>query len=126
MAKAKKPAKKKSTSKVAPKAITPDLAAGNGLVAAVQPATAPATVNITFTSGVGQVTVSLFRNGGLVHMQSIDCSSDVLFSGVLSGDVVSIVGVAAGTTAISISVPTSPATPDTRSAGPIHRGYIIQ
>ena len=96
------------------------------MVAAVQAVTAAADVNITFTSGVGQATASLFRNGVLINMQSISQSTTILFSDVQSGDGLAIVGVSSGNTTITISVPTSPRTPDRRPAGPIHRSYIIQ
>ena len=96
------------------------------VAAAPQTAAVAATVNITFTSGVGQATASLFRNGVLINMESISQSANILFSDVQSGDGVAIVGVSSGTTTIVISVGTSPRTPDHRPAGPIHRSYIIQ
>jgi hypothetical protein len=145
MAKSKRPARKKSaTKKAASKKSAPKKAARKSatsrsrgttsraaraadipIVAATQPASVAATVNITFTAGVGQATASLFRKGVLINMQSISQSANILFSDVQSRDGLAIAGVSAGTTTITISVPTSPKTPDQRPVGPFHRSYII-
>ena len=123
---APKKAAKKATSRSSARTSRGALARDIPFVATAQPASVPATVNITFTAGVGQATASLFRKGVLINMQSISHSANIMFSDVQSGDGLAIVGVSAGTTTITISVPTSPRTPDQRPAGPLHRSYIIQ
>lgn len=123
---APKKAARKAASRSSRRTSRAALAANIPLVAAAQPASVPATVNITFTAGVGQATASLFRKGVLINMQSISQSTNIMFSDVQSGDGLAIVGVSAGTTTITISVPTSPKTPDQRPVGPFHRSYIIQ
>jgi hypothetical protein len=85
-----------------------------------------ATVNITFTSGTGQVTTSLFRKGILINLQSTSVSADIILSDTKRGDVLSVVGVATGSATITITpVQTLPATPDKFSAGPVMGSYVI-
>ncbi|MRG45736.1 hypothetical protein GFS24_11455 [Chitinophaga sp. SYP-B3965] len=84
------------------------------------------TVNITFTSGTGQVTTSLFRKGILINLQSTSVSADIFLSDTKRGDVLSVVGVATGSATITITpVQTIPATPDKFSAGPVMGSYVI-
>jgi hypothetical protein len=59
-------------------------------------------------------------------MQSISTSGTINFTDVQSRDVISINGVCSGTAAITISIPTRPATPDNFTAGIIIAGYLIQ
>jgi len=117
---AKAAGSKKSVNRETP-IIFPEFA----LMAAVSGTSVSANVNVTFVSGVGQLTASLFRNGILINMQSVSNSGTIFLSDVQSGDVLSINGVCAGTASIAISVSTSPATPQNFGAGPFHVGYII-
>lgn len=128
--KAKKPAK----ASAAPSAKSPSKKSRSAVVtrevsfnAAVLDVTSqPATVNITFTSGAGQVTTSLFRNGLLINMQSTSVSADILLSDTQRGDMLSVVGVTTGSATITVTpVSTSPATPDKFSAGPVMGSYVI-
>lgn len=85
-----------------------------------------ATVNVTFTSGTGQVTTSLFRNGILINLQSTSVSADIMLSDTKRGDVLSVVGVATGSATITITpVQTSPVTPDQFTSGPVMGSYVI-
>jgi hypothetical protein len=111
---------KKSTAKKKPKKLT-----SSSLIALPTAASATANVNIVFKSGLGQITSSLFRNGVLINMQSISNSGDIHLSDVQSGDVVSINGVCTGTADITISVPTTPATPEHFTAGFLFGNYVI-
>lgn len=95
------------------------------LVAASAPTSAPARVGVTFFSGVGQITASLFRNGVLINMQSISSSGNINFSEVQSGDVISINGVCTGAADIAINRTTTPTTPEHFTAGIILSGYLI-
>ncbi|MBO9567058.1 MAG: hypothetical protein J7621_30070 [Niastella sp.] len=122
---AKKGASAKKAAKKAAPAKTASIVPPKGMaLVALQPKAVAATVNITFTSGVGKVTASLFRKGILINMQSITSSADIFFSDVKKGDGLALVGTSAGSARIEISVPTSPATPQVIN-GPIHRSYII-
>lgn len=97
----------------------------------VRPAAAAvaATVGVTFFGGIGTATVALFRGGLLINMQTITASGAVNFSDVAQFDRITVdgVGTGAGTnaTVITISVPTSPATPTSFPAGEFHIGYIV-
>ena len=82
-------------------------------------------IKVTFISGLGQLTASLFRNGILINMQSVSSSSVIFLSDVQFGDVISVNGVCTGSADISISVSTNPTTPQHFGAGPIHSGYIV-
>lgn len=95
------------------------------LVAVPKAVERSATVNVVFTSGIGQVTAVLFRNGVLINMQSISTDGNIQFSQVQSRDSISVNGVCAGNAVITISVPTNPGTPDTFSKEIIVAGYII-
>ena len=121
---AKKAAAKKAAVKKAPvkKALS---LTSNELVAAVATTSVPANINVVFRSGLGQLTASLFRRGVLINMQSISNDGTILLSDVQQRDVISINGVCTGTADITITVRTSPATPQRFSTGPIHRGYIV-
>jgi hypothetical protein len=85
----------------------------------------PANVIVVFTSGIGQLTASLFRNGMMINMQSVNASGTIFFSDVQSDDMISINGVCTGNASVTVSVPTNPATPQTFEAGPIHTGLIV-
>ena len=115
-------AKKKAPPKKAILTAPPTLA----LVAPVGAALTPANINIVFTSGVGQVTCTLFRNGAMINMQSVSSSSTIFFSDVQSRDGISVNGVCAGTATITVSVPTTPTTPKNFTAGPIHTILIVR
>lgn len=78
-------------------------------VAAVE----PANIDVTFTSGVGQVTATLFRQGVMINMESISSSGTITFSDVRTGDAISINGVCAGTARIGLDRDTTPANPKT-------------
>lgn len=95
------------------------------LVAVAEGTTSQVTIDVTFISGLGQLTASLFRNGVLINLQSISSSSSIFLSDVQSGDVISINGVCTGNATISISTPTSPSTPGQFTTGPINIGYIV-
>lgn len=84
-----------------------------------------ADVGITFNNGLGQVTVSLFRMGVLINMQSISTSGSIHFSHVEAGDSISVNGVCSGTADIEINVSTNPATPEHFNAGVIMSGYTV-
>jgi hypothetical protein len=134
----KKAAKKKAAKKTAlKKAAVPTTTAGIPpfipLVAEVTANSRPATINVTFNGGIGQMTASLIRNGVLINLQSISSSANIFFSDVQQGDVITLNGHATGNpplpihaAVITISVPTIPATPDPRPEGPIHGMYVIQ
>lgn len=95
-------------------------------VATLDATSVQATVNITFTSGGGQVTTSLFRKGILINLQSTSVSADIMLSDTKRGDVLSVVGVATGSATITITpVKTIPKTPDQFSAGPVMGSYVI-
>jgi hypothetical protein len=95
------------------------------LVAAASASSQQAEVSFTFTSGIGQATASLFRNGVLINMQSVSSSTTIHFSEVQSGDVISINGVCAGKATIAVNAPTTPATPEKFDSGLIIAGYLI-
>ena len=82
-------------------------------------------VTITFTSGLGQATASLFRKGLLINMQSISMSGVIHFSDVQPGDVVGINGVCTGSATININSITVPATPTNFGAGPFNVIYGV-
>lgn len=92
---------------------------------AVGPALVPANVIVVFTSGIGQLTASLFRNGLLINMQSVSVSGTIFFSDVQSDDMISINGICTGNASVTVNVKTSPATPQSFDAGPIHAGLIV-
>ncbi|MET0393937.1 MAG: hypothetical protein ABW019_12385 [Chitinophagaceae bacterium] len=97
----------------------------NSLVATASASSKPASINFTFSSGIGQATASLFRNGVLINMQSISSSGAIGFSDVQSGDVTAINGICTGQAVISVSVPTTPATPKKFKAGLIIGAFLI-
>ena len=104
--------------KISVKSLTPKLIALQGA------GSQPATVSFAFTNGVGQVTACLFRHGLQINMQA-STGNDVQFSDVQQGDVISVTGVATGTTDITVSVPTTPATPAHITSNVIMAGYLI-
>ena len=89
------------------------------------PAPTPANVDVNFSFGVGQLTASQFRKGALIDEQSITRSKIITLADVQSGDTISINAVSTGTADISISVRTSPATPEHFGSGNINTGYDI-
>lgn len=117
MAKTKSTKGKKNT---AGKKIT-----AKSLITAPSSLSMQADVGIVFKSGIGQVTASLFRKGILINMQSISSSGLIQFAQVQSGDAISVNGVCAGTADLSITVPTTPQTPEHFVAGIILAGYLI-
>ena len=110
----KKPARKKTQPLVR-----------SSLVARSSALSAAADVEITFTSGLGQATASLFRKGILINMQSISMSDIIHFSDVQSGDVIVINGVCTGNAIIKINVSTAPTTPTNFTAGPFNVIYGV-
>ncbi|NII25506.1 hypothetical protein HB364_10460 [Pseudoflavitalea sp. X16] len=135
----KKAAKKKAAKKTAlkkaavPATTTAGIPPSIPLVAEVTAGSMPATINVTFNGGIGQMTASLIRRGVLINLQSISSSANIFFSDVQQGDVITLNGNATGNppppihaAVITISVPTIPATPDPRPEGPIHGLYVIQ
>jgi hypothetical protein len=88
-------------------------------------ASVTATVSITFTSGLGQATASLFRKGMLINMQSVSTSGTIVFSDTQSGDVISVNGICTGAATIAVNVPTTPGTPQNFPAGPFHVGLFV-
>ncbi len=95
------------------------------LVAMASDISTAADVGVVFTSGLGQITALLFRNGVLINMQSISSSGNIHFSEVQSGDSISINGVCSGNADITLSVPTNPDFPEHFNAGIIMTGYTI-
>jgi hypothetical protein len=95
------------------------------LVARQARASVSANIDITFTSGIGQATASLFRNGVLINLQSVSSSATIFLSDVQRGDSISINGVCTGKASVAVSVPTSPATPESFGAGNINTGYDV-
>lgn len=96
------------------------------LLPPVEAVSTPANINVVFTSGVGQVTCTLFRNGAMINMQSVSSTSTIFFSDVQSRDGISINGVCTGTATITMSVPTTPSTPKNFMTGPIHTILIVR
>jgi len=97
----------------------------SNLVAEASAASRNVNVEIVFLSGLGQVTVALFRNGVLINLQSVSNDSTVFLADVQSLDVISVNGICTGSADITISVTTRPPTPQHFPTGPIHAGYIV-
>lgn len=95
------------------------------LIAGAEAISGPANVDAVFTSGIGQMTASLFRSGLLINMQSISSSGRIVFSGVETNDLISINGICTGNVTITINIQTSPATPQSFTSGPFHVGLIV-
>jgi hypothetical protein len=95
------------------------------LVASASATSLQADVEIIFTSGLGQATAVLFRNGVLINMQSISISGTIHFTDVQSRDSIAVNGVCAGDAVVTISIPTNPMTPEHFTAGIIMAGYTI-
>lgn len=95
------------------------------LVARLARASVSTNIDINFTSGIGQATASLFRNGVLINLQSVSNSATIFLSDVQRGDSISINGVCTGNATVAVSVPTSPKTPENFAAGNINTGYDI-
>lgn len=124
--KAKKPEKASAKSAVKKKRSATATREPKFNAATLDASSVQATVNVTFTSGTGQVTTSLFRNGILINLQSTSVSADILLSDTKRGDMLSVVGVTTGSATITVvPVSTSPGTPDQFSAGPIMGSYVI-
>ena len=85
----------------------------------------PADITITFTSGLGQATVSLFRMGIRVVTQTIKQSGDIHFPDVRSGDSLAVNCVCTGKVTITINASTDPPTPTTFSSGAFNTGYDV-
>jgi hypothetical protein len=83
-------------------------------------------VSVTFNSGIGQITASIFRNGLLINLQTISSDGNIFFSDIQSRDGIAVNGVCTGTGGadITISVPTTP-TPQHFDTGFIHGLYIV-
>jgi hypothetical protein len=95
------------------------------LVAVVSDVSMETDIRVVFTSGLGQLTAVLFRQGVLINMQSISSSGTIHFVDVQSRDSISINGVCSGNATITVSIPTNPATPERFTAGIIMTGYTI-
>jgi hypothetical protein len=106
----KKPAKKSFTAK--------------SLVALVDGVARPVNIHIDFFSGIGQITVVLFRNGILINMQSISTDGDIHFADVQSRDTIAVNGVCAGKCTITINTATNAPTPQSFSKI-ITTGYTV-
>ena len=122
--KGKKKAAKKVAVKKAAKKTNPF--SKLSLVALEAETSTPADVRVDFFSGLGQVTVALFRRGVMINMQSISSSGSVHLSEVQRGDSVALNGECAGTATIRVSIPTNPSTPENCDAGLILKGYTIR
>lgn len=124
-----KPAKKSSKGKSssAKIAMVSNMSNATALITNNIAVAVPANVGITFFSGTGQITASLFRNGILINLQTIVNDGSINFSDVQSGDGISVNGVATGVGGATITIdrPTSPSNPDHFDTGFIHRGYIV-
>lgn len=98
----------------------------SALLAMASPVSTTASVGVVFTSGLGQATISLFRQGLLINMQTISVSGSVQFTDVEPGDAISINGVCTKSATVTITgVSTSPATPTVFSAGTFNIGYDV-
>jgi hypothetical protein len=121
------PNPKKKSSKTAKKKKTAlKSISKKSLVASPSVASAPADIDIVFSSGLGQATAVLFRNGVLINMQSISTSGTIHFTDVQSRDSISVNGVCTGSADITVSVPTNPPTPEHFTAGIIMTGYSVR
>lgn len=85
----------------------------------------PANISITFLSGLGQATASLFRNGNMINMQTTSVSMTIQFSHVETGDIIALNGVASGSAKVDIDLNTTPATPTTFNAGAFNIIYGV-
>jgi hypothetical protein len=95
------------------------------LVAEVTNASQAAAIDVKFFSGIGQITIVLFRNGVLINMQSISTEGVIQLSDVQGGDTMSVNGVCTAQAKIAISLPTHPETPQSFSKGVIMTGYLF-
>jgi hypothetical protein len=96
------------------------------MVAAEAPHSLPVDITFDFTSGIGQVTATLFRKGVLINMQSISNSGKIRFSEVQSRDAISINGVCTGKAVITVNTPTIPDSPQEFNAELILTGFFIK
>lgn len=97
----------------------------NSLVAVANAVSQQAAVDFTFSSGIGQVTASVFRNGVLINMQSISHTGTINFADVQGGDVISLNGVCTNTATVRVSVRTTPSSPTNFNAGLILKNYLV-
>ena len=93
------------------------------LVSAAAPPAFP-TVNVSIVfqlSDQNSLTVSLNNS----NPTEVRTSTIVKLTNVQRDDIISINGVTLGTTTISISEGTTPATPQNFNAGPVHVNYVV-
>lgn len=95
------------------------------LVAVIPDTVIAAEIETKFTSGLGQITAILFRNGVLINMQSISSSGKIVFSDVQSRDSLAINGICTGKAEVSINIDTIPETPKEFNNEIIATGFII-
>lgn len=88
-------------------------------------AIAAATLNVQFTSGLGQLSAIVFRNGVEIDSDSITQTGSIIFEDVAVGDSISVSGECSGTTTITIDVGTNPATPTVFTEHVFDRGYTV-
>jgi hypothetical protein len=107
--------------------MTTQLLTPQPLVAEEAPHSQQVDISFTFTGGIGQGSAVLFRNGVLINMQSISKSGIgiIKFSEVQTGDVISVNGVCAGNTEITVSTSTVPVTPKQFNPGLIMANFLI-
>ncbi len=85
-------------------------------------------INITFNSGIGNLTITLERSSdGSTESQTVEhtTADPITFTNVESNDSFSMIGACAGTTIINIDVPTIEATPYNYPSGKIDVIFIV-
>jgi FtsZ-interacting cell division protein YlmF len=97
----------------------------SALVATVTSTSQVADIDVKFFSGIGQITVSLFRNGVLINMQSISTEGVIRLVDVQAGDTMSVNGVCTAKARIECSLPTHPQTPQNYAKGIIMSGFLF-
>lgn len=84
------------------------------------------TINIKFTLGRGNLTVTLMPTNGTNTSKSTTKTGTITFDSVEPGDVLNIDGACAGNAQIEIDSTTKPKTPKNYPAGKILGNFIIQ
>jgi FtsZ-interacting cell division protein YlmF len=97
----------------------------SALVATATSASQVAEIDVKFFSGIGQITVSLFRNGVLINMQSISTEGVIRLVDVQGGDTMSVNGVCTAKAKIDVNLSTHPDTPQNYTAGIIMTGFLF-
>ncbi|WP_460554574.1 hypothetical protein [Ferruginibacter profundus] len=130
MAIKKKKAQKKVPAKKSDSTVKPLLrgAAAAAIADVATPvAGKPATVTVTFTAGIGNLTATLFKHltGAIIGHDSVNTSGTIIFNNASTGDAISVNGACTGAVVINVDVSTDPVTPVKFSAGNINFGFDI-